>query len=140
LVVDDEDGIRQLTRRILEAGGYAVTTAGDGAAALLATRAAMAEASSAIHLVLADLDMPGGDGCELGRELAARWPALPVVYMSGATYGHGRRARLAAQEHFIEKPFPAERLLLKIHVVLYQAAQTRSAGAEQAFAGTSGSR
>jgi FixJ family two-component response regulator len=62
--------------------------------------------------------MPGSDGYALGRQLAVRWPALPVVYMSGTTHGLARRAQLVAPEHFIEKPFSADRLQLTIGLVL----------------------
>jgi DNA-binding NtrC family response regulator len=132
LVVDDDDGIRWLVRRILEEAGYAVVTACGGVAALGAARSAMTDRPGAIHLVLTDLDMPGGEGCELGRQLAARWPALPVIYMSGTTYGFARRARLSEHEHFIEKPFPAEALLGKISLVLRLGARVRPAAAEAA--------
>ena len=134
LVVDDDPGIRRLVRRILdEAGGYAVITACDGTAALRATSAAMTDPACAIHLVLTDLDMPGGDGCELGRRLAARWPALPVIYMSGTTHGFARRARLSEDEHFVEKPFRPQTLLLKVCLVLRLAAQARASAAEVAW-------
>jgi CheY-like chemotaxis protein len=118
LVVDDDEAMRRLARRILEGRGYEVLTAADGAAALRATGLAMVQPGSAVHLVLTDIDMPGSDGYALGRQLAVTWPDLPVVYMSGTTHGLGRRARLVASEHFIEKPFSADRLLLTIDLVL----------------------
>ena len=118
LIVDDDEAMRRLARRMLEGWGYEVLTAADGAAALRATRSAMVQPGRAIHLVLTDIEMPGGDGYALGRQLAVRWPALPVVYMSGTTHGLARRAQLVAPKHFIEKPFSADRLQLTIGLVL----------------------
>jgi two-component system cell cycle sensor histidine kinase/response regulator CckA len=118
LIVDDDEAIRRLTRRILMGRGYQVLTASNGAAGLCATLSAMERPGSAVHLVLTDIDMPGSDGYALGRQLAVTWPALPVLYMSGTTHGLARRARLLATEHFIAKPFSASDLLLKIDRLL----------------------
>ena len=117
-IVDDDAAVRPLARRILEGCGYQVLTAADGAAALCAARSAMVQPGGALQLVLTDIDMPGSDGYALGRQLAVTWPALPVIYMSGTTNGLARRAQLVASEHFIEKPFSAERLRLTISLVL----------------------
>ena len=127
LVVDDQEGMRWLARRILEDCGCEVLTVSDGAAALGALQFAMLQPGSAIDLVLTDIDMPGGDGYALGRELAARWPALPVVYMSAGARSPGRRAQLAPSEPFLEKPFSADRLLMTIHLVLQGGAHRRQA-------------
>jgi CheY-like chemotaxis protein len=120
--VDDDEAIRQLTRRILEGHGYHVLISSDGAAALGAARLAMMQPGSTIHLVLTDIDMPGMDGYALGRQVALAWPALPVVYMSGTTHGLAGRAPLGSWEHFIAKPFSAGELLPKLHLVLRLAA------------------
>jgi two-component system cell cycle sensor histidine kinase/response regulator CckA len=139
LVVDDNLAIQWLIRRILdEAKGYTVVTACDGAAALRAADSAMTDEGRTIHLVLTDLDMPGIDGRELGRQLAARWPTLPVVYMSGTTIGLRLRARLSAHEHFLAKPFSAETLLRKLGLVLGLAAQVCPPTAEEASPHDSG--
>ena len=125
LVVDDQEGMRWLARRILEDCGCEVLTVSDGAAALGTLQFAMLQPGSAVDLVLTDIEMPGGDGYALGRELAARWPALPVVYMSGGTHAPGRRVQLPASDHFIKKPFSADRLLLTIDLVLQGSAHER---------------
>jgi CheY-like chemotaxis protein len=123
LIVDDDEAMRRLARRILEGCGYEILTAADGPAALCATRSAMVQPGRAIHLVLIDSDMPGSDGYALGRQLAVTWPALPVIYMSGTTQGPARRAQLVASEYFIEKPFSTDRLRLTIGLVLARCAQ-----------------
>jgi CheY-like chemotaxis protein len=111
LVVDDDAAIRRLTRRILEGHGYHVLTSSDGAGALVAAGLAMTQPASAIHLVLTDIDMPGMDGHVLGRRLVLRWPALPVVYMSGRTHE-------LTGGHFIAKPFSPRDLLPTLALVL----------------------
>jgi two-component system, cell cycle response regulator CpdR len=131
LIVDDDEAMRWLARRILERGGYEVVTAPDGAAALWATQSAMEQPGRAIHLVLTDIDMPGSDGYALGRQLAVTWPALPVIYMSGTTHGLARRAQLVASEHFIEKPFSADHLRLTIDLVLATLGQPATDGVEK---------
>lgn len=126
LVVDDDAGIRWLVRRILDEAGYAVVMACDGAAALRAAELAVADPRFAIHLVLTDLDMPGVNGFEVGRRLAAWQPALPVIYMSGTTYGLSHRARLLADAHFLQKPFLPQALLYKISLALRAAPHAAS--------------
>jgi len=122
MVVDDDDAIRQPTRRMLEGRGYAVLTASDGPSALRATASAMVQLGRTVDLVLTDIDMPGGGGYALGRQLAMRRPAVRVIYMSGTTHGLGRRAGLGPLEHFIQKPFSAGDLLPKLELVLGLAA------------------
>jgi CheY-like chemotaxis protein len=78
LLVDDEPGVRQLIRRMLERAGLDVVEAGSGPEAL----AALEQGAVRIDLVLSDLIMPGQDGLELGRRIRLRWPALPVIYIS----------------------------------------------------------
>jgi len=74
LVVDDEAGIRQIARRILEDGGYEITEAEGGleAIALLAQR-------HPLDLLMVDLDMPGLGGDEMVRRIRATRPDLKVL-------------------------------------------------------------
>ena len=78
LVVDDEPPICQFVSRVLEAGGYRVTTAGDGAAAI----AAVAEKGPP-DLLLTDLKMPQMNGDELAARLRRDVPDLKVLYYTG---------------------------------------------------------
>jgi len=77
LLVDDDDIVRDVTRAILEASGYEVTEAPDGARAL-----ALVEERD-FDLVLADLVMPVMPGPELARRLRPLRPDLPILFMSG---------------------------------------------------------
>lgn len=107
LVVDDEPGIRDLLREILEEEGYEVRLAADGNAA----RAALAERTPA--LVLLDIWMPDLDGLTLLKEWASAGRlTMPVVMMSGHGTIHTavEATRLGALD-FLEKPIPYKKLL-----------------------------
>ncbi len=110
LVVDDEPNIRRMLGRLLESEGYRVREAADGAAALQQIDEAEPD------VVLLDLMLPGLDGLAVLQYVADRWPALPVVMMSGrATLGDAVRATKLGAFHFIEKPLTPEAVLLTIH-------------------------
>ena len=114
LVVEDADGLRELTRRLLVKQGYTVVVAANADAALR-----LFEEHPSIDIILTDVVMPGASGPELTRRLVGRRPDLRVVYMSGYTddaiVQHGvLRPGIA----FLHKPFTAEALGRKIREVL----------------------
>lgn len=77
LLVDDEEAVQRATARLLRRDGYAVRVASDGVEALLQLEDRLPD------VVLTDVHMPRMDGVELVRAVQLRWPALPVVMMSG---------------------------------------------------------
>jgi CheY-like chemotaxis protein len=81
LVVDDHDSFRSLARKLLEAAGFAVTEAANGAEA---TRQA-----ECLHpnLVLLDIQLPDFDGFEVARRLAAKELSAVIVLMSSRDAG-----------------------------------------------------
>jgi two-component system, cell cycle sensor histidine kinase and response regulator CckA len=79
LVVDDEALIRQATRSTLEANGYRVAVADNGAEAI----EYLAAIDGAVDLILTDIRMPVMDGIAMSRRVAELFPHLPVVTMSG---------------------------------------------------------
>ena len=79
LIVDDEEGIRELLSRTLALAEYEVSTVPDGAAALHHLR----DTKEACNLVIADLRMPGMDGLELIREVKQFNPQLPIIIITG---------------------------------------------------------
>jgi CheY-like chemotaxis protein len=79
LLVEDDSAVRAGLRRMLDAAGYDVLEAVDGAAAL----STIQRAEQPVNVVLSDMAMPALDGRALARELRARWPALPLILMSG---------------------------------------------------------
>ncbi|UCG52545.1 MAG: sigma-54-dependent Fis family transcriptional regulator [Candidatus Latescibacterota bacterium] len=115
LVADDEKGIRDTLRRLLEYEKYSVITADDGVDALHKAE------NEFVDLVLLDIKMPGMDGMEVLSRLHKSQPELPVVIISG----HGtiqtavEATRLGAFD-FIEKPIDADRILLVIRNGLAQ--------------------
>jgi class 3 adenylate cyclase/CheY-like chemotaxis protein len=111
LVVDDDEGNRDLLARRLAREGYAVRTAPDGAAALAALAAAPAD------LVLLDVMMPGIDGYEVLRRLKQD-PAtgdVPVLMISALDeLGSVVRCIELGAEDYLAKPF--EPVLLRARI------------------------
>jgi PAS domain S-box-containing protein len=115
LVVEDEDGIREVARRILDRRGYTVLTAPGGAEALELVRAR----DGPIDLLITDVIMPRMMGPELAGEVAALLPATRIMYMSGyAQPLVGANQGVPADTMLIEKPFTENMLLVKVREAL----------------------
>lgn len=98
LVVDDEFGVRDLVRNVLERAGLTVLVADDGRMGVEMFRRAAAE----IRLVLLDLTMPGLDGREALAAMRQVRPAVRAILMSGYTPAD----IVGASSHgFLQKPF-----------------------------------
>ena len=79
LLVEDEDVVRDLTRRVLERQGYTVLACADGMQAV-----ALAELNDRrIDLLLTDVVMPGMRGYDVAKRVARTRPAIRILYMSG---------------------------------------------------------
>ena len=108
LVIEDEDGVRELTRRVLEDEGYAVRDVGSGADAV----AMLDAAGSEVDLVLSDVIVPDMGTVELEGRILERRPGLPILYMSG--YARDEvvgRGLVPADRPFIQKPFTGAELV-----------------------------
>lgn len=106
LVVEDDLDIREVMRMVLEASGYQVFEAGDGAEALAVARAHRP------GIILLDLMMPGMDGFQF-RELQLQDPeiaAIPVVIVSGGGAVPQKAAELGAAGYLV-KPTDVQSLL-----------------------------
>jgi CheY-like chemotaxis protein len=115
LLVEDEAALRLLTRRLLEKHGYTVLEAGTRDAALALAR----EHVGPIHLLLADVVLPGASGPTLAGELLSRRADLKVLFMSGYTEDAiVHRGVLAPNTAFINKPFSGDNLAAKVREVL----------------------
>ena len=79
LLVEDEDVVRDLTRRVLERQGYTVLACADGEEAIALAK----RDDRRIHLLLTDVVMPGLRGYEVARLVAASRPEIKILYMSG---------------------------------------------------------
>lgn len=115
LVVEDQEALLHIAKRILVASGYTVLTARGGLEAL----ATCTDLQGPVHLLLTDVVMPEMTGTELAERLLQARPATRVLYMSGFTSeafdGIDLRGRALA---FIGKPFTAEALRRKIRQTL----------------------
>lgn len=111
LLVEDDDGVRQIAGRILRRNGYQVLEAQEGGQALQIC----GEHRGDIHLVLTDLVMPGINGRDLVLRLASLRPGIKVVFMSGYAEDYiFDQDGLDVGLGFIQKPFEAQVLTRKI--------------------------
>jgi two-component system, cell cycle sensor histidine kinase and response regulator CckA len=115
LLVEDEEQLRHLTKRVLERSLYTVLEAGNAPDALRVAR----EHKGPIHLLLTDVVMPGMSGPELAASFERERPGVPVLYMSGYTDNaivhHGI---LNSGTHFLQKPFTPQGLTQRVHEVM----------------------
>jgi len=117
LVVDDEAGVRKITRISLEHAGYRVLLAADGDEAL----EAFAGHRAAIALVVTDLNMPRKNGMALIAELLSLERNLPILVSTGLV-GKENRAKLRAMKiRTLYKPYEADILVQAIHEALHPA-------------------
>jgi PAS domain S-box-containing protein len=115
LVVEDEEALREVTRRIFTRNGYRVLTAADGPEALTIAR----EHGGEIHLLVTDVVMPQMLGKEVADKMAAIKPGIAVLYMSGyARPVLASQGRLDPGVALVEKPFSeADLLVMAGHVL-----------------------
>ncbi len=107
LVVDDDVSMRSALGQVLERLlGYLVTVVGDGEEAI----AVMEERDAVFDVVITDVTMPGMGGEALAQLIGQRWPATPVILMSGGHVppGSGCSARGVAAAD--SSPQPRARL------------------------------
>ena len=115
LVVEDQEEVRNLTKRVLEARGYTVLGAGNGFEALLIVD----RHPTQIHLMITDVVMPGMNGRELAQRACARRSDLKVLYVSGYTGEAVLQHRLLEPGvAFLQKPFTPDVLARKTREVL----------------------
>jgi two-component system, cell cycle sensor histidine kinase and response regulator CckA len=115
LVAEDEDGVRELLRKVLTEFGYSVLTARHGRDALLAA----AERAGGIDLLVTDVVMPEMSGRELAETLRDRRPGLKVLYISGYTDDEVLQRGVSGREMaFVRKPFAAEELVRRVRALL----------------------
>ena len=115
LLVEDEDAVRGLARRVLQRQGYRVIEARNGREALEAADAHAGE----IHLLLTDAVMPELGGLELVTALRARRPGLRVLVVSGYSSDDAeRRGRAASGVAFLQKPFTMHQLASVVRAVI----------------------
>jgi response regulator RpfG family c-di-GMP phosphodiesterase len=105
LIVDDENGVRDLMSRWLEAVGYSVSTASNAEEALHQ----LAAAPSAV--ALCDIRMPGRDGLWLAERIRQRYPETAVIMATGVQdVGAAVESMRQGVVDYLTKPFGRDRL------------------------------
>lgn len=123
LVVEDEDGIREVLHQYLSAEGHTVVEAVDGHAGLAAFRL------QAPDLVLLDLMLPGIDGFSLVTEFRRLRPHVPVIMLTARDQEIDKIAglRLGADD-YVTKPFSPRELMARIAAVSRRALAVNQGG------------
>jgi CheY-like chemotaxis protein len=108
LVVDDEPGILQYIRRVLEHGNHTVLTSRSGEHAWSVVQRSQAK----LDLVLTDIIMPGSiDGPTLAARIERRYKKLPVLFMTGALPENDEQAvEMTRKGRLLRKPFSPQQL------------------------------
>lgn len=111
LLVEDEDGVRNLALLVLRSRGYKVLAAGDGLEALRTIE----QHPGPIDLLLTDVVMPGMGGVELAATLRPRFPHMGVLFSSGYTDNTVVRHGIVEDGvGFLQKPYSAQSLASKV--------------------------
>ncbi len=114
LVVDDDPGILQVLRDVLEAEGYTVVTADDGEQALRQWDEARPD------IVLLDIIMPGMDGYEVCRRLRQWDPrrTTPIIMLTAlSAEGDELRGLEVGADDYVTKPFSVKQLIALLQTV-----------------------
>ena len=108
LVVDDNEMIREMAVELLQASGYRVLIAETP----LKAQQIMDAPEASVDLLVTDVVMPEMSGPELYERLCAKYPTLPVLYISGYTFDVNVHNRLQHKGvGFLPKPFTSEQFL-----------------------------
>ncbi|MDR0271655.1 response regulator transcription factor [Paenibacillus sp.] len=113
LVVDDDPHIRELVSHLLKSEGFQTAEAANGHEALKVMETARAD------LVILDLMMPGMDGWELCKELAADYEDLPLLMLTakGETVHKVKGFELGTDDYLV-KPFDPPELIVRVKALL----------------------
>jgi two-component system cell cycle sensor histidine kinase/response regulator CckA len=114
LLVEDEAGIRELVRKVLQRQGYTVLATGNATEALEACD----QHSGEIHLLVSDIVMPGGNGPDLAQRVIARRPGLRVLYISGYPNLAIEIGSMSDSTQFLPKPFTPAAIARKVRECL----------------------
>jgi FixJ family two-component response regulator len=112
-IVDDDESIRRTTQLLIESFGF---------------RAGVFESAEEVlksddlnrtSCLVVDVQMPGMDGLELQRRLAAMGSSIPIIFITAHDSKETRRRAIqAGAVAFLGKPFSDEQLLQTIHLAL----------------------
>lgn len=114
LVVEDDDSVRSVARRILVSGGYHVMEARTPSEAILLA----GDEAGPIHLMLTDVGLPEVSGTTLARRIREMHPEIRVLFMSGHHDEALSRHGLEGGAPFVHKPFTVEGLRESVREIL----------------------
>jgi DNA-binding response OmpR family regulator len=117
LVVDDEEDLRDIMRRMLERRGFATLVAGDSAQAI----AVCEDHPGVIDALVTDLGLPGVSGGDLARTASGLRPDMGVVYVSGLPKDIAvTKGLIDSDALLVKKPFTSDLLLAALRTILQQ--------------------
>ena len=105
LLVEDEDMVRAVAERALTRQGYTVRTAENGEVALELLRG-----GEVPDLLISDVVMPTMDGPTMARHVRQKFPAIPILFMSGYAEEQLRKSIDLDNVDFLPKPFSVQQL------------------------------
>jgi len=115
LLVEDQDGIRDMAAEFLRRSGYRVLNAEDGMQAMEVA----ARHPEVIHLLITDMSMPNMGGRELAISLTQLRPGIPVLFMSGhPDHALPTDGGAGGAGQILQKPFALEDLAQKVRALL----------------------
>ena len=111
LLVDDDSAVREVTASILRDLGHVVIEVGSGGGAL-----DLLDRSAHVDLVVLDFAMPGMNGIEVARQVRAKVPSRPVVFVTG--YADTSALGDIDDTQIVRKPFIGNELADKVQFAL----------------------
>jgi len=116
LVIDDDDTLRAMLRRLLCSAGYEVAVAEDG------MEASRIQQARPFDLIMTDLVMPEKEGIEVIMEFRKKYPSTKIIAVSGGGRIHPDQylelARSLGAKRTFAKPFKANEILAAIRELL----------------------
>jgi two-component system cell cycle sensor histidine kinase/response regulator CckA len=114
LLVEDEDEVRAVARRVLVEAGYTVIEAANAGQAV----EAFESARQPVAMLVSDVVMPGLNGHELSQMLRLRAPALRTLFVSGYSFDARGESSGLDDETFLPKPYHPAELARRVRSIL----------------------
>jgi len=114
LLVEDEEEVRAVARRVLEEAGYTVLEAANAADAL----EVFDRSPHSIAMLVSDVVMPGLNGHELSQMLRLRAPALRTLFVSGYSFDARGDSSAFDDDSFLPKPYDPTELARRVRTIL----------------------
>ncbi|WP_041834475.1 response regulator [Actinoplanes sp. N902-109] len=119
LVVDDEEDLRDIMRRMLDRRGFSTLVAGNAEQAVAVCK----DHAGPIDVLVTDLGLPGVSGGDLARSATQVRPDMGVVYISGLPKDIAISKGLIAEDALmVKKPFTSDLLLEALRLILAEKA------------------